>query len=77
MFAVLRVGKIIHHLLEPFVFGSVSIAVNENIENGVPGEIRTLDHRLRRQVLYPAELRGHKSTLALSQMLSIRLFAGL
>ena len=28
-------------------------------KNGTPGEIRTPDPLLRRQVLYPAELRAH------------------
>ena len=29
--------------------------------NGAPGEIRTPDPRLRRPMLYPAELRAHKN----------------
>src|SRR5579862_5421609 len=29
------------------------------VENGAPGEIRTPDPLLRRQMLYPAELRAH------------------
>ena len=29
-------------------------------ENGAPGEIRTPDHLVRSQVLYPAELRAQK-----------------
>ena len=28
--------------------------------NGAPGEIRTPDHLVRSQVLYPAELRAHQ-----------------
>ena len=28
-------------------------------KNGAPGEIRTPDHLVRSQVLYPAELRAH------------------
>ncbi len=31
--------------------------------NGVHGEIRTPDRPLRRRMLYPAELHGHKSIL--------------
>jgi hypothetical protein len=31
-------------------------------KNGLPGGIRTLDHLLRRQMLYPAELQGDFST---------------
>lgn len=34
-------------------------------ENGDPCRIRTCDHMLRRQVLYPAELRGHEPCRAL------------
>ena len=30
---------------------------------GAPGEIRTPDHLVRSQVLYPAELRAHAKTL--------------
>ena len=29
------------------------------VENGAPGGIRTHDHLLRRQMLYPTELRTH------------------
>jgi hypothetical protein len=29
-----------------------------DIKNGLPGGIRTHDHLLRRQMLYPAELQG-------------------
>ncbi len=29
------------------------------LKNGAPGEIRTPDHLVRSQVLYPAELRAH------------------
>lgn len=32
--------------------------INNLIEIGDPGRIRTCDHSLRRRVLYPAELRG-------------------
>ena len=28
--------------------------------NGAPGEIRTPDHLVRSQILYPAELRAHR-----------------
>ena len=31
--------------------------------NGAPGRIRTCDRRLRRPMLYPAELRAHSSSL--------------
>ena len=34
---------------------------NESYVDGVPGEIRTPDRRLRRPLLYPAELLGHFS----------------
>ena len=40
------------------------------IYNGDPGTIRTYDLLLRRQLLYPAELRGH--TLSLFYTESIR-----
>ena len=33
-----------------------------NRQNGVPGETRTLDPLLRRQLLYPPELQGHLLT---------------
>ena len=32
-------------------------------KGGDPGWIRTSDHRLRRQVLYPTELRSHAGSL--------------
>jgi hypothetical protein len=33
--------------------------VSAKLENGAPGEIRTPDHLVRSQVLYPTELRAH------------------
>ena len=38
--------------------GAVFLLQNNNI-NGAPGEIRTPDHLVRSQVLYPTELRAH------------------
>ena len=35
--------------------------------NGVLGEIRTPDLRLRRQLLYPAELQGHAIYITINQ----------
>ncbi len=39
------------------------------VENGVPGEIRTHDPRIRNPVLYPAELRGLIGSFYPSQQL--------
>ncbi len=41
------------------------------LKNGEPAEIRTLDTRLRRPMLYPAELRAH--TILVERMMRIEL----
>lgn len=46
------------HLSNRWVFSSVVVMYHWYID-GVPGEIRTPDRRLRRPLLYPAELLGH------------------
>jgi hypothetical protein len=38
---------------------------------GDPGRIRTCDHSLRRRVLYPAELRGHRLRVRLSAAITV------
>lgn len=40
-----------------FIFGP--LGNNLDGESGAPGRIRTTDHLIRSQVLYPAELRAH------------------
>ncbi len=40
------------------------------IENGVPGQIRTADTRIRNPVLYPSELQGHIKILTGTYVLS-------
>ena len=35
----------------------------KSLKNGAPGEIRTPDHLVRSQVLYPAELRAHDQSI--------------
>ncbi len=35
----------------------------KSLKNGAPGRIRTADHLVRSQVLYPTELRAHSSVL--------------
>jgi hypothetical protein len=45
-------------------------------ENGVPETIRTSDPFLRREVLYPAELRGHNLYLYLKTPAFARFFRG-
>src|SRR4051812_43215677 len=42
-------------LKDELIFGSYYVI---SVNNGVPGEIRTPDRRLRRALLYPAELLG-------------------
>jgi hypothetical protein len=41
--------------------GFSTVNPNRSYVSGVPGEIRTPDRRLRRPLLYPTELLGHKN----------------
>ena len=50
--------EIVTHVLGTFCYPCLR-AVQDF--GGDPGRIRTCDHRLRRPVLYPAELRDHTS----------------
>jgi hypothetical protein len=43
------------------------------LQNGAPGEIRTPDHLVRSQVLYPTELRAHGKTLSSIHWQRVRL----
>ena len=43
--------------------GTFGTAAPKRLIFGTPGAIRTRDLLLRRQTLYPAELRAHKETL--------------
>src|SRR5579875_4227805 len=52
------------HVTKQLLEGNVGGQVIE--KNGTPGVIRTPDPLLRRQVLYPAELRAHERTGSLA-----------